>query len=131
VTGDLGSELADLQLANAEAAATIGRMRKAALRDREYLVFANRSLAGIITATRRYALASDGEPWAADVLRILGDAGVCTISMEDREVAQLIAASSLSAPGVAELAARTSPAEVAGMRRRVREIENDDNQEQQ
>jgi hypothetical protein len=84
VTGDLGSELADLQLANAEAAATIGRMRKAALRDREYLVFVNRSLAGIISAIRRYALASDGEPWAADVLRILGDAGVCTISMEDQ-----------------------------------------------
>jgi hypothetical protein len=39
------------------------------------------------------------------------------------QVARIIAASSLGAPGVAELAARTSPAEIADMRARVERIE--------
>lgn len=65
-------------------AATIGEMRRAHLADREQMVRTHRRLAGVITAARRLALAADGEPWAADLLRILGDAGVCTISMEDQ-----------------------------------------------
>jgi hypothetical protein len=82
--GDPASDLRDALLANSEAATERARMVRAHLADRERMVFAHRRLAAVITAARRLALASDGEPWAADLLRVLGDAGVCTISAEDK-----------------------------------------------